>query len=64
MVYSPLPHREGVGVGLMKKLLYIFLLGLACTALQSCLEYDEPGDELGFGQKLNPDTPTSEDTQE
>ena len=40
----------------MKKILYILLAVFACTTLQSCLQFDEPGDELGFGQVLNPDT--------
>lgn len=37
----------------MKKLLLILFACAACSTLQSCLEYDEPGDELGFGQVPN-----------
>lgn len=34
----------------MKKLLFILIACGACSLMQSCLEYDEPGDELGFGE--------------
>lgn len=40
----------------MKKFLVLFFACVACSTMQSCLEYDEPGDELGLGQVLNPDT--------
>lgn len=46
----------------MKKFLFIFLAGMLCTTLQSCLEYDEPGDELGLGQ-LVPEKKTSDDSK-
>lgn len=39
----------------MKKILYLALACFACGMVQSCLPFDEPGDELGFGQKLNPE---------
>ena len=44
----------------MKKLLLILLACGACSMLQSCLEYDEPGDELGFGQVPNVQQPDSD----
>ena len=53
---SPPPSRGEMEGGLMKKILYILFAVFACTTLQSCLQFDEPGDELGFGQVLNPDT--------
>lgn len=40
----------------MKKFLFFLLACAVCSTLQSCLEFDEPGDELGYGQILNPDT--------
>lgn len=53
---SPPPNGGEMEGGLMKKILYILFAVFACTTLQSCLQFDEPGDELGFGQVLNPDT--------
>lgn len=46
----------------MKKIFYILFAVFACTTLQSCLQFDEPGDELGFGQVLNPDTSNGDQT--
>lgn len=37
----------------MKKSISLLIALLACCALQSCLQYDEPGDELGFDQIQN-----------
>lgn len=48
----------------MKKILYIFFAVFACTTLQSCLQFDEPGDELGFGQVLNPDTQNADEGED
>ena len=48
----------------MKKILYILFAVFACTTLQSCLQFDEPGDELGFGQVLNPDSQNPDESSE
>lgn len=47
----------------MKKILYLALACFACGMVQSCLPFDEPGDELGFGQKLNPEAGLTTDGQ-
>ncbi|MFB9898617.1 hypothetical protein [Hallella seregens] len=42
----------------MKKIFLIAVMSIATLSMQSCLQYDEPGDEFEMGQ-LKPASPDS-----